>query len=164
MNLSDRLTLLLRSIVAHPDSVRVEVVELSSLSVFSVKVHDDDFGRVIGEHGKTADAIRTVLMRCAGRRRVQFTVEQPASTEIIQHARFKPSQIWKSAFTAELVGKLNDLLGEAFSVAFTGKDVRHYSEVKVEWQDGRNEEDLAMIVRLVASLFKARGRHVSVEE
>lgn len=50
-----------RSLVDHPDQVQVTEKMLDKAVVYKLKVHADDVGKVIGKHGKTAQAIRTVV-------------------------------------------------------------------------------------------------------
>jgi uncharacterized protein len=54
-----------RQLVDHPDDVRVETVEEDRQTVLNLYVHDDDLGKVIGKHGRTAKALRT-LIKAAG--------------------------------------------------------------------------------------------------
>jgi uncharacterized protein len=59
--LAEALEHVVRGIVAHPDEVRVSARELRRGRTYEVRVHPDDFGRVIGRRGRTALAIRTVI-------------------------------------------------------------------------------------------------------
>jgi predicted RNA-binding protein YlqC (UPF0109 family) len=54
-----------RQLVDHPDDLRVETVEEDRQTVLNLYVHDDDLGKVIGKHGRTAKALRT-LIKAAG--------------------------------------------------------------------------------------------------
>jgi uncharacterized protein len=66
--LRDLLEYLVRSLVEHPDRVRVEEVEEDDGTVlYELSVHDDDYGRVIGRGGRTAQAVRTVVKAAATR-------------------------------------------------------------------------------------------------
>ncbi|WP_026257521.1 RNA-binding protein [Actinopolymorpha alba] len=58
---AEALEHVVRGIVAHPDDVRVTTRELRRGRTYEVRVHPDDFGRVIGRRGRTAHAIRTVI-------------------------------------------------------------------------------------------------------
>ncbi|HXV27228.1 MAG TPA: KH domain-containing protein [Candidatus Paceibacterota bacterium] len=69
----------IKSIVTHPDDVKVDrtVDELGVL--LTVKVHRDDMGLLIGRSGATAKSIRT-LARIVGMRnnsRVNMRIEEP---------------------------------------------------------------------------------------
>jgi predicted RNA-binding protein YlqC (UPF0109 family) len=50
-----------KSLVDHPDAVRVTEVEGERTSVVELSVTKEDLGKVIGKQGKTARAIRTIL-------------------------------------------------------------------------------------------------------
>jgi predicted RNA-binding protein YlqC (UPF0109 family) len=64
----DLLTYLASSLVAEPDKVRVEeVTEEDGTVIFELSVGEDDYGRVIGRGGRTAQAIRTVVKAAATR-------------------------------------------------------------------------------------------------
>jgi len=54
-----------KQLVDNPDDVEVEVVEEDRQTVLNLHVHDDDLGKVIGKHGRTAKALRT-LIKAAG--------------------------------------------------------------------------------------------------
>lgn len=66
--LVEALEHLVRGIVGHPDEVRVSIRELRRGRTYEVRVHPDDFGRVIGRGGRTANALRTVVSALDGSR------------------------------------------------------------------------------------------------
>ena len=73
------LEYLIKSIVDHPDDVKVErkVDEMGVL--LTLKVNPEDMGMLIGRQGSTAKAIRT-LLRIVGTRnnaRVNLKIEEP---------------------------------------------------------------------------------------
>jgi predicted RNA-binding protein YlqC (UPF0109 family) len=73
------LEYLVKSIVDHPDDVKVErkVDELGVL--LSLRVHAEDMGQVVGRQGMTAKAIRS-LLRIVGIKnnaRVNLKIEEP---------------------------------------------------------------------------------------
>ncbi len=73
------LEFLVKSIVDHPDDVKIsrKVDEMGVL--LSLKVHPEDMGQVIGRSGATARAIRA-LLRIVGlksRARVSLEIEEP---------------------------------------------------------------------------------------
>ena len=56
------LEYLVRSLVDRPDEVEIEEFgEDDGTVVFELSVADDDYGKVIGRGGRTAQAIRTVV-------------------------------------------------------------------------------------------------------
>ena len=50
-----------KALVDHPEEVEVRSVEGQHVMVLELCVHPEDLGRVIGRHGRTAEALRTVL-------------------------------------------------------------------------------------------------------
>jgi len=73
------LEYLVKSIVDHPDDVKIErrVDEMGVL--LDLKVNQEDMGMLIGRQGSTANAIRT-LLRIIGARhnaRVNLKIEEP---------------------------------------------------------------------------------------
>jgi predicted RNA-binding protein YlqC (UPF0109 family) len=62
------LEYLVRSLVDRPDEVEVEeFTEDDGTLVLELSVGEDDYGKVIGRGGRTAQAIRTVVKAAAAR-------------------------------------------------------------------------------------------------
>jgi predicted RNA-binding protein YlqC (UPF0109 family) len=62
----ERLEYLARALVDDPDAVVVEQFEEDDGSgVLELSVGEDDYGKVIGRGGRTANALRTVLKAAA---------------------------------------------------------------------------------------------------
>ena len=66
---------IVRSIVDHPDDVKVNVVEDDEGVILEVNVAPGDLGRVIGRRGRTAMSIRTVVRAAAARDGVDVDVD-----------------------------------------------------------------------------------------
>lgn len=62
MTLREELTRLLRLMVDAPDEVAVEEFETAQATVFEVRLAEADLGKVIGRQGRTARAIRALLV------------------------------------------------------------------------------------------------------
>lgn len=54
-----------KSLVDHPEEVRVDEVDKGNEIVYQVHVAQDDMGRIIGKQGKVAKALRTVVKASA---------------------------------------------------------------------------------------------------
>jgi len=52
---------LARALVAEPNRVRVEEFEEGDTFVVELEAAQSDLGRVIGRHGRTAQALRTIV-------------------------------------------------------------------------------------------------------
>lgn len=64
-----------RALVDRPAAVRVTESEHRDGSTIEVAVAGDDLGRVIGRQGRTATAIRTLIMATAERDGLRVSVE-----------------------------------------------------------------------------------------
>jgi predicted RNA-binding protein YlqC (UPF0109 family) len=56
-----------RSLVDHPEQVKVQQVEGEQSVIFELQVAQDDMGKIIGKEGRIANAIRTLLKVAAAR-------------------------------------------------------------------------------------------------
>ncbi|MGB2710058.1 MAG: KH domain-containing protein [Conexibacter sp.] len=66
--MKELLAYLARSLVDHPDEVKVEEFEEDDGTlVFELSVAEDDYGKVIGRGGRTANALRLVVKAAAAR-------------------------------------------------------------------------------------------------
>ena len=59
--MQDVVKVLAKVLVDRPDRVRVEEFDEGDALVVELEVAPDDLGRVIGRHGRTADALRTIV-------------------------------------------------------------------------------------------------------
>jgi predicted RNA-binding protein YlqC (UPF0109 family) len=50
-----------KSLVDHPDEVQVEEITGARSVIFELHVAPSDMGRVIGKHGRVANAMRSLL-------------------------------------------------------------------------------------------------------
>ena len=72
----DLLEYLARALVDEPDRVKVEQVEEDDGTiVLELSVGDDDYGKVIGRGGRTAQALRTVVKAAAVRENRRVLVD-----------------------------------------------------------------------------------------
>ncbi|MGB9681125.1 MAG: KH domain-containing protein [Minisyncoccia bacterium] len=75
------LELIVKSIVNHPEAVKIDrkVDEMGVL--LSLKVDNADMGQIIGRKGSTAKALRTILkvVGAKNRARVNLKIEEPAN-------------------------------------------------------------------------------------
>ena len=63
------------SIVDEPDAVSLEVIDREDASTIEVSVADSDVAKVIGRHGRTIKAIRTLARALAARLGTAVEVE-----------------------------------------------------------------------------------------
>jgi len=55
------IELMARSLVDKPEEVAVAEVDGERTAIFELRVATGDIGKVVGKHGKTAQAMRTIL-------------------------------------------------------------------------------------------------------
>jgi len=58
------LQVIIESLVDNPDKIKISEIEGSHTNVLELELDKTDIGKVIGKQGRTADAIR-VLLICA---------------------------------------------------------------------------------------------------
>ena len=73
--LFDLVIFLVQGIVSKPDEVEVEEFLDDVGSVYAVRVHADDVGRVIGKEGRVANALRQVVKAAATKTGTRVAVE-----------------------------------------------------------------------------------------
>ncbi len=64
-----------KALVDNPEQVRVRAIDGEQVTVFELRVHPSDLGKVIGRQGRTANAIRTILGAAGMKHRKRFTLE-----------------------------------------------------------------------------------------
>jgi uncharacterized protein len=64
-----------KALVDNPDAVQVRAIEGEQVTMFELRVHPSDLGKVIGRQGRTARAIRTILTAVGMKVRKRFTLE-----------------------------------------------------------------------------------------
>ena len=55
------LTYMAKSLVSHPDEVKVKKTERGNTVIFELSVASEDMGKIIGKNGKRAQAIRSIM-------------------------------------------------------------------------------------------------------
>ncbi|MCU0290638.1 MAG: KH domain-containing protein [Thermoanaerobaculaceae bacterium] len=64
-----------KALVDHPESVQVNEVRGEKTTLLELRVAPDDLGRVIGKQGRTARAIRTLLIAAGMKASKRFELE-----------------------------------------------------------------------------------------
>ena len=73
--MKELITYIARSLVDHPDEVKVFEVDGGRTSIFELRVSKQDIGKVIGKEGKTAKAMRTIISAAASKLRKNYILE-----------------------------------------------------------------------------------------
>jgi len=66
---------LVQGLVAHPEEVEVEEFFDDMGTVYGVRVHPEDIGRIIGKEGRVANALRQVVKAAAVKSNAHVMVE-----------------------------------------------------------------------------------------
>ena len=69
------MELVAKAIVEAPDEVTVEPFDENGQTVLELVVAEEDVGRIIGRHGRTARSLRTILHSASLRTRKRYQLE-----------------------------------------------------------------------------------------
>lgn len=69
------LDTVVRGLVDRPDAVAVSAQERQGLTIYELRVHPTDTGKVIGKQGATIHALRALLQAGAARKGIRCTME-----------------------------------------------------------------------------------------
>ena len=73
--MKDLILIIAKSLVDKPDEVKLNEIKGDKTTVFELHVAKDDVGKVIGKHGKTAQAIRVLLNATATKLKKRAVLE-----------------------------------------------------------------------------------------
>jgi hypothetical protein len=66
---------MVKALVRKPEAVLVTLVEGDGVTVYEISVDPEDLGRVIGRHGRIANAVRSVVKAAGTKSNKRATVE-----------------------------------------------------------------------------------------
>lgn len=69
------LEYVVKGLVEHPDDVSVTPVQREGMTIFELRLHPQDVGKVIGRQGMTINAIRSLLLAGSARKGIRCTLE-----------------------------------------------------------------------------------------
>ncbi len=73
--MEEALKTIISSLVNDVDAVSINKKEEDALTVFEVKVAENDMGKVIGREGRIAKAIRTIMKALASKENKKISIE-----------------------------------------------------------------------------------------
>lgn len=73
--MNDLIIDIARALVDNPDQVSVAEVEGDQTLILELRVAKSDMGQIIGKHGQTANAMRTILKAVSGNIRKRVVLE-----------------------------------------------------------------------------------------
>ena len=69
------LEYVVKGLVNHADAVTVTPVERQGMTVYELRLHPEDVGRVSGRQGMTINAIRSLLLAGSAKKGLRCTLE-----------------------------------------------------------------------------------------
>jgi predicted RNA-binding protein YlqC (UPF0109 family) len=69
------LEFIVKGLVEHPEAVTVTSVPKDALTIYELRLHADDVGRVIGRQGITINAIRSLLLAGSAKKGLRCALE-----------------------------------------------------------------------------------------
>jgi predicted RNA-binding protein YlqC (UPF0109 family) len=73
--MKDLIRDIVRALVDYPDEVAVSEVEGGQTVILELRVAKSDFGKVIGKHGRMAQAMRAILSAASGKAKKRYVLE-----------------------------------------------------------------------------------------
>lgn len=73
--LKEILEKLVRAIVDKPDEIRILETKGHKICIYELRVASVDFGKVIGKHGRNAQALRTILQSISAKMGMRVMLE-----------------------------------------------------------------------------------------
>jgi len=73
--MKDLVIEIVKALVDQPDEVSVSEIEGGHTVVLELRVAKGDMGKVIGKRGRTAQAIRAILIAASGKARKRYMLE-----------------------------------------------------------------------------------------
>jgi predicted RNA-binding protein YlqC (UPF0109 family) len=69
------LEYVVKGLVNHPEAVTVTPVVKNALTIYELRLHADDVGKVIGRQGMTINALRSLVLAGSARKSLRCTLE-----------------------------------------------------------------------------------------
>ena len=69
------LEYVIKGLVQHPEDVTITPVEREGTTVYELRLHSQDIGKVIGRQGMTINAIRSLLLAGSSKKGLRCTLE-----------------------------------------------------------------------------------------
>ena len=69
------LEYVVKGLVQHPEAVAITPVEREGTTVYELRLHTQDVGKIIGRQGMTINAIRSLLLAGSAKKGLRCTLE-----------------------------------------------------------------------------------------
>jgi len=73
--MKELITYIAQALVDNPEEVSVMEVAGGQTLIMELRVAKEDMGKIIGKHGRTAQAIRTLLSAASGKAKKRIVLE-----------------------------------------------------------------------------------------
>jgi len=73
--MKDLVEYVIKALVDHPEQVALTETKGQQITILELKVAKEDMGKVIGKHGQTARAIRTILSAASAKLKTRTVLE-----------------------------------------------------------------------------------------
>ena len=73
--MKELITYIAQALVDNPEQVSVTEVEGGQTLIMELRVAKEDMGKIIGKHGRTAQASRTLLSAASGKAKKRIVLE-----------------------------------------------------------------------------------------
>ncbi len=73
--MKDLIEYVIKALVDHPEQVELIETKGQQITILELKVAKEDMGKVIGKHGQTARAIRTILSAASAKLKTRTVLE-----------------------------------------------------------------------------------------
>ncbi len=83
--MKDLLDLIIKNITLHPDEAVIDEQDMGESVVYTIHVHPEDMGRVIGKSGKVIKAIRSLSHVAGIRHNKHFRINVAESGQPAEH-------------------------------------------------------------------------------
>jgi hypothetical protein len=69
------LEYVVKGLVNHPDAVTVTPVVKDALTIYELRLHPEDVGKIIGRQGMTINALRSLLLAGSAKQSLRCSLE-----------------------------------------------------------------------------------------
>jgi len=69
------LEYVVKGLVQHPEALTITPVEREGTTVYELRLHPQDVGKVIGRQGMTINALRSLLLAGSAKKGLRCTIE-----------------------------------------------------------------------------------------
>jgi predicted RNA-binding protein YlqC (UPF0109 family) len=69
------LEFVVKGLVQHPEDVTITPVQRNGMTIYELRLHETDVGRIIGRQGMTINAIRALLLAGSAKQGLRCAVE-----------------------------------------------------------------------------------------